>query len=30
VPYEIPVYGHIYDVKSSSLIEVPEAIATGK
>jgi len=30
VPKEIPVYGYIYDVKSGSLIEVPEATAVGK
>lgn len=30
VPAEIPVYGYIYDVKSGSLIEVPEATSAGK
>jgi carbonic anhydrase len=30
VSSKIPVYGHIYNVKSGSLIEVPETIATGK
>ena len=30
VPKEIPVYGYIYDVKSGSLIEVPEATSIGK
>ncbi len=30
VPSNIPVYGYIYDVKSGSLIEVPEASAAGK
>ncbi len=30
VPGEIPVYGYIYDCKSGSLIEVPEATAAGK
>lgn len=30
VPADIPVYGYIYDVKSGSLIEVPEATAAGK
>jgi carbonic anhydrase len=27
---EIPIYGYIYDVKSGSLIEVPEATEVGK
>jgi carbonic anhydrase len=30
VPSDIPVYGYIYDVKTGSLIEVPEATAAGK
>ncbi len=30
VPSDIPVYGYIYDVKSGSLIEVPEATEAGK
>ena len=30
VPADIPVYGYIYDVKSGSLIEVPEATAAGQ
>ncbi len=30
VPADIPVYGYIYDVKSGTLIEVPEATAAGK
>ena len=30
VPDEIPVYGYIYDVKTGTLIEVPEATSVGK
>ncbi len=30
VPDDIPVYGYIYDVKTGSLIEVPEATEAGK
>ncbi len=30
VPKTIPVYGYIYDVKSGSLVEVPEATRAGK
>ncbi|MDC9728377.1 MAG: carbonic anhydrase [Methyloprofundus sp.] len=30
VPKDIPIYGYIYDVKTGSLIEVPEATAAGK
>lgn len=30
VPQSIPVYGYIYDVKSGSLIEVPEATNIGR
>lgn len=30
VPGNIPVYGYVYDVKTGSLIEVPEATAAGK
>jgi len=30
VPKNIPVYGYIYDVKTGSLIEVPEATEAGK
>ncbi|MGW8246957.1 MAG: beta-class carbonic anhydrase [Acidiferrobacterales bacterium] len=30
VPKDIPVYGYIYDVKTGTLIEVPEATAVGK
>ena len=30
VPSDIPVYGYVYDVKSGSLIEVPEATAAGR
>ena len=30
VPKYIPIYGYIYDVKSGSLIEVPEATKHGK
>jgi len=30
VPGDIPIYGYIYDVKSGSLIEVPEATAAGQ
>lgn len=30
VPDDIPVYGYIYDVKTGSLIEVPEACEAGK
>jgi len=30
VPSDIPVYGYIYDVKTGSLIEVPEATQAGK
>lgn len=29
VPKTIPIYGYIYDVRSGSLIEVPEATAAG-
>ncbi len=30
VPGEIPVYGYIYDVKTGSLLELPEATEAGK
>jgi len=30
VPSDIPVYGYIYDVKTGSLIEVPEATKVGQ
>ena len=30
VPVDIPIYGYIYDCKSGSLTEVPEATAAGK
>ena len=30
VPKDIPVYGYIYDVKTGTLIEVPEAMSVGK
>lgn len=30
VPANIPVYGYVYDVKTGSLIEVPEATEAGK
>jgi carbonic anhydrase len=30
VPNDIPIYGHIYDVKSGRLVEVPEAATAGK
>lgn len=30
VPKDIPVYGYIYDVKTGSLIEVPEATKIGR
>ena len=30
VPKNIPIYGYIYDVKTGSLIEVPEATIAGK
>lgn len=30
VPGDIPIYGYIYDCKSGSLIEVPEATEAGK
>lgn len=30
VPSYIPIYGYIYDVKSGSLVEVPEATKAGK
>jgi carbonic anhydrase len=30
VPKDIPVYGYIYDVKSGTLVEVPEATSVGK
>jgi carbonic anhydrase len=30
VPGDIPIYGYIYDVKTGSLAEVPEATAAGK
>ena len=30
VPKTIPIYGYIYDVKTGTLIEVPEAMAAGK
>ena len=30
VPGDIPVYGYVYDVKSGSLIEIPEATAAGR
>jgi len=30
VPSDIPVYGYIYDCKTGSLIEVPEATEAGK
>lgn len=30
IPKRIPIYGYIYDVKTGSLVEVPEATAVGK
>jgi carbonic anhydrase len=30
VPATIPIYGYVYDVSSGKLIEVPEAMETGK
>ena len=30
VPKDIPIYGYIFDVKSGSLVEVPEATAAGR
>lgn len=30
VPGDIPIYGYIYDVKTGSLMEVPEATAAGR
>jgi carbonic anhydrase len=30
VPKTIPIYGHIYDIKTGRLIEVPSATAAGK
>ncbi len=30
VPKEIPIYGYIYDVRTGSLVEVPEATEAGK
>jgi carbonic anhydrase len=30
VPSDIPIYGYIYDCKSGSLVEVPEAIEAGR
>ncbi|CAN5784559.1 carbonic anhydrase [soil metagenome] len=30
VPKNIPIYGYLYDVKTGSLIEIPEATAAGK
>lgn len=30
VPIDIPIYGYIYDCKSGSLVEVPEATEAGK
>jgi carbonic anhydrase len=30
VPRSIPIYGYIYDVKSGRLIEVPDAVQSGK
>jgi carbonic anhydrase len=30
VPAYIPVYGYLYDVKTGSLIEIPEAVAAGR
>lgn len=30
VPRGVPIYGYIYDVRSGTLIEVPEATAAGK
>ncbi len=30
VPGDIPIYGYIYDVRSGTLMEVPEATAAGK
>ncbi|MCK9609330.1 MAG: carbonic anhydrase [Methylomonas sp.] len=30
VPANIPVYGYVYDVKTGSLIEIPEATAAGR
>jgi carbonic anhydrase len=30
VPSEIPIYGYIYDCKTGSLNEVPEATEAGK
>ncbi len=30
VPGDIPIYGYIYDCKTGSLVEVPEATEAGK
>jgi carbonic anhydrase len=30
VPGDIPIYGYIYDVKTGTLVEVPEATGAGK
>jgi len=30
VPATVPIYGYIYDVKSGSLVEVPEAVEVGR
>ena len=30
IPDDIPIYGHIYEVKSGRLVEVPEATTAGK
>ena len=30
VPSDIPIYGYIYDCKTGSLVEIPEATAAGK
>jgi carbonic anhydrase len=30
VPGNIPIYGYIYDVKSGSLVEIPDATKAGK
>jgi carbonic anhydrase len=30
VPTDIPIYGYIYDVKSGTLLEVPQAATAGK
>jgi len=30
LPMSVPVYGYIYDVKTGTLVEVPEATRVGK